>query len=129
MQEWDGGVILRDVEIDHEDDIVVGGGRCLERIGIFGVMIQRLELQMWYSLSIYRIINNDVHNEWSFKVRTSLAKFVALMRSNLFAEFDSQVVGRRRLETWGCLALGDADSKEDGENCFQQHDSILILID
>jgi hypothetical protein len=51
------------------------------------------------------------------------------MRSNLFAEFDSQVVGRRRLETWGCLALGDADSKEDGENYFQQHDSILILID
>ena len=51
------------------------------------------------------------------------------MRSNLFAEFDSQVVGRRWLETWGCLALGDAGSKEDGENCFQQHDSILILID
>lgn len=51
------------------------------------------------------------------------------MRSNLFAEFDSQVVGCRRLETWGCLALRDADSKEDGENCVQQHDSILILID
>lgn len=51
------------------------------------------------------------------------------MRSNLFAEFDSEVVGCGRLESWGCLALGDADSKEDGENCFQQHDSILILID
>ena len=51
------------------------------------------------------------------------------MRSNFFAEFDSQVAGCRRLETWGCLALRDADSKADGENCFQQHDSILVLMD
>ena len=55
-------------------------------------------------------------------IRTSLFKFVALVRSDLLAELDTQLMRRRRLKTWGCLALGDAYSKQDNENCSQNHD-------
>jgi hypothetical protein len=52
---------------------------------------------------------------------TGFIKFIAIVNLELFPEFNSQFVFCRRLKTWRCPALSDANGKQESQNDSDQH--------